>query len=132
MKKCKWVWRFFLLFSGIGLIFALAVLFEQAKGKAVLHGIRQIKRGQVDSVALSQRVTRILTRNNRKAESVFQELMLAKGLDFVCYYGRSALYRNAKQEVLARKTPLVGGFCIYELMDDSYFKYMKSEIREVV
>lgn len=131
MKKKNWIWRLLLLIAGISLVFAAATTFEQAKGKAVIQGVRRIKRGQADAVALSNRVTRILTRNDAPSEHRIRQLMTSKGWDFVCYYGRSALYRNQKQEVLLRKTALLGGYCIYELMDDSYFKYMKSEIREV-
>lgn len=131
MKRYVWLWRLILILSGIGLILALSVAFEESKGKAVLRGIRQIKKGQTDSVSLSSRVTRILARNSNQAESAFQALMKEKGLDFVCYYGRSALYRSQQKEVIARKTILVGGFCIFELMDESYFKYMKTQIREV-
>lgn len=131
MRSSKNVLRFIWLFSGIGLILALAVFFDQAKGKAVLKGIQRIKKGQTDSVPLSNRVTRILTRNDTRSETIFREIMKTKGWEFICYYGRSALYRSQHQEVLARRTSLVGGFCIYELMDESYFKYMKSQIREV-
>jgi len=131
MKHYRWLWRLLLLFSGIGLMFVLTTAFEQAKGKTVLQGIRQIKRGETQAVSLSERVTRVLTPNTSQAETNFRETMKRRGWDFICYYGRSALYRSQQQEVLVRKTPLVGGFCIYELMDESYFKYMKSQIREV-
>lgn len=132
MKHLKWVWRLLLIFSGLWLVLAAATVFEQAKGKTVIEGIRKIQRGETDSVSLSLRVTRILCRNNSQSEVSFREMMKRKGWDFICYYGRSALYRSHQQEVLVRKTALVGGFCIYELLDESYFKYMKTQIREVV
>lgn len=131
MKRYRWMWRLLLIFSGLGLTLALAAVFEQAKGKTVLEGVRKIQRGEAETVSLSLRVTRILARNSSQSESAFREVMKGKGWDFICYYGRSALYRRQQEEVMVRKTILVGGFCIYELMDESYFKYMKSPIREM-
>lgn len=131
MRSKKIWWWLLLLFSGIGLVLALAVFFDQVKGKAVIQGVRQIRRGQAESVSLSHRVTRLLTRNDSRAESMFRDLMTQRGWEFICYYGRSALYRDRHQEVLARKTPLVGGFCIYELLDEAWLKHMKTDIREV-
>ncbi len=131
MKRLKWFWILFLIFSGIGIVIAAVVLFEQAKGKTVIRGIRQLRKGHTEAVSLSSPATRILTKNNLKAEHAFRQRMRQEGWEFVCYYGRSALYRNGQREVLVRKNPLVGGFCIYELMDESYFKHMKPESHEV-
>lgn len=131
MKRYRWLWRLMLLISGLWLMLALTNAFEQAKGRTVLQGIRKIKRGEAQAISLSQRVTRILTPNSPQAEAGIRETLKKRGWDFICYYGRSALYRSQQKEVLVRKTPLIGGFCLYEMMDESYFKYMKTQIREV-
>lgn len=131
MKRLKWILLAFLILTGVGLLFAAVLAFEQAKGKAVIKGIRQLRKGQAESVSLSNLATRVLTRNDGKAELAFRQRMGENGWEFVCYYGRCALYRNLHQEVLVRKNPLLGGFCIYELMDESYFRHVKSDIREV-
>lgn len=131
MKQIKWFLLAVLFLSGIGLVLAAAVAFEKAKGQAVIKGIRQLRKGQAESVSLSNLATRVLTRNDGKAELAFRQRMRENGWEFVCYYGRSALYRNLHQEVLVRKNPLLGGFCIYELMDEAYFRHVKSDIKEV-
>lgn len=131
MKRFKWILLAFLVLTGIGLLFAVLLAFEQAKGKVVIKGLRQLRKGQTEAVSLSNLATRILTKNDGKAEGAFRQRMSENGWQFVCYYGRSALYRNLQQEVLVRKKPIFGGFCIYELMDEAYFKYVKSDVKEV-
>lgn len=131
MNKKRWIWRLIWLGLGMGVLAALAVLFEEARGRALVEGARRIRRGETDAVSLSSRVTRILTRGDQRAEAGFRDMMKQKGWDFVCYYGRSALYRHGDQEVLARKKALPGGLSLYELLDENYLKYMKSDIREV-
>lgn len=131
MKRNRWIWILLLLLTGVGIIVLMAVLMEQTRSRAILKGARSIRRGEAEAVSLSPRVTRILSRNNHRAEEAFRERMRQQGWGFVCYYGRSALYRRGAEEVLARKTPLLGGYCIYELLDEAYLRYMKSDVREV-
>lgn len=132
MKRRKLFWTIFLLVSGIGIVVIFAILFERAKGREIIRGIRKINRGQVESVPLSAKVTRILARCGAAADAAFTERMNGNGWGFVCNYGRSALYRKGDQEVLARKTQLPGGYCIYELLDENYIKHMKTETSEAV
>lgn len=131
MKRGRWIWILLLFITGLGFVYLTAVFLEQTRGKAILKGIRRIRRGEAESVSLSPRVTRVLSRNDQRAEEAFRRQMGRQGWNFLCYYGRSALYRRGGEEVLVRKTPLVGGVCIYELLDEAYLRHMKSDIREV-
>lgn len=131
MRKKGWVLTLLSLLLCIGTLFMALNFLKQTKAEELMRGIRKIRKGKAHLVPLSRKVTRMLARTDHQSEMLFRNYMSTLGWRYVCNYGRSGLYRQGEKEVLVRKTSLIKDFCIYEVLDENYLNYMKSNIREV-